>query len=118
MEQKPGQKKSLFYNLALLSIVSGIFALTSCCNPPVQLVFGAAAVMLAWLSKNGRPMAVPAVIGMVMGIVSIILSILIFVQYIWAMDLMSDPNNAAMVKEVFRQYQEIFDSLIPAQPAS
>lgn len=112
MEQTPGQKKSLFYNLALLSIVSGIFALTSCCSPPVQLVFGAAAVMLAWLSKNEKPMTVPAIIGMIMGIVSIVLSILIFVNYIWAMDLMADPNNAAMVKDIFRQYQDVFNSLM------
>lgn len=112
MEQKPGQKKSLYDNLAVFSIAAGLFALSSCCSPPVQLVFGAAAVMLSWLSKNGKPMAVPAVIGMVMGIVSIVLSILIFIQYIWAMDLMADPNNVSMVKEVFRQSQDVLNQLL------
>lgn len=112
MEQKPGQNDSLYYKLAIFSIMTGIFALTSCCYPPLQLVFGVAAVLLAWLSKNGKPFAVPAIIGLIMGVVSVLISILMFVQYVWAMSLMSDPSNAAMVKDFYQQYQNVFQNLM------
>lgn len=118
MEQKPGQKDSLYNKLSIFSIMAGILALTFCCYPPVQLVLGAAAVMLAYLSKNSKPFTAPAIIGMIMGILSIIISILMFVQFIWAMDLMADPSNAAMVKEIYRQYQDMFNSLMQTQPAN
>lgn len=117
MEQKPAQNNSFYNKLPMFSIIAGILALTSCCYPPVQLVLGAAAVMLACLSKNGKPFAVPAIIGMVIGILSIVVSIFMFIQYMWAMELMSDPSNAAMVKEIYRQYQDMFNSLMETQPA-
>lgn len=118
MIQKPEQNNSIYNKLSMFSIMAGILALTSCCYPPVQLVFGVAAVMLAWLSRNGEPMAVPSVIGMIMGIVSVVLSVLIFLQYIWAMKFMGDPANAAMVKDFYQQYQDIFNSLLPTQPVN
>lgn len=118
MEQKPGQKDSLYKKLSISSILTGILALIFCCYPPAQLVLGAAAVMLAYLSKNNKPFTAPAIIGMIMGILSIIISILMFVQFIWAMDLMADPSNAAMVKEIYRQYQDMFNSLMQTQPAN
>lgn len=118
MEQKPGQKDSLYNKLSIFSIMAGVLALTSCCYPPVQLVLGAAAVMMAYLSKNSKPFTIPAIIGMIMGVLSIIISVLIFVQFVWAMDMMSDPSNAAMVKEIYRQYQDVFNNLLQTQPAN
>lgn len=117
MEQKK-EPVDFFNKLPTLSIMVGIFGLTSCCYPPLQLVLGAAAVMLAYLSKNGKPLSAPAVAGTVLGVASIVLSIFIFLQYIWVMDLMADPANSAMMKEVFRQYRELFDSISQTQPST
>lgn len=118
MEQKPGQKDSFYNKLSIFSIMAGVLALTFCCYPPAQLVLGAASIMMAYLSKNRKPFTAPAIIGMIMGVLSIIISILIFVQFVWAMDMMSDPSNAAMVKEIYRQYQDVFNNLLQTQPAN
>ncbi|MDD3254081.1 MAG: hypothetical protein PHV18_16225 [Lachnospiraceae bacterium] len=110
---EPNQDKlTLFYNKCpAFSLFAGLLALTSCCYPPVQLVLGAAAVLMAYLSKNSGTMTSQAKIGTVLGVISICTSVLIFAQFVFAMHLMEDPANASLIKEVYRQYEEFFNSI-------
>ena len=109
MRQKPAPQKPNTF--ATLSLVSGIFALISCCFPPTQLLFGAAAIMLAIISKKGSPFSGIAIAGLVLGILSVICSILMFINFVVTMQLMQDPANAQIVDQVMKQYESLFDSL-------
>lgn len=112
------QKKqnSIYDNLALFSLIAGIVGLTSCCYPPVQLILGSTALILAFLSRNQKALTVPSIIGIITGTISLLLSLLLFLQYVWVMNLMEDPANAAMVKEFYRQTEELMNQWMPAQP--
>ncbi len=96
---------------ATLSLVAGIFGLISCCFPPTQLLFGAGAVMLAIVSKKGSPFSGPAIAGLVLGTLSIICSILMFINFVITMQLVQDPANAQIVNQVMEQYESLFNSL-------
>lgn len=96
-------------NFPLLSLIAGICALVACCSPPRQMFCGACAIVLAYLSKQGRPFSKPALIGLIFGCLSVVCSILIFVQYVMALRVMSDPANSELVKEALRQSQEIMN---------
>lgn len=96
---------------ATLSLVAGIFALISCCFPPTQLLFGAGAIMLAIVSKKDAPFSGVAMAGLILGILSVICSILMFINFVVTMQLMKDPANAQIVNQVMEQYESLFDSL-------
>lgn len=101
------QKPNTF---ATLSLISGIFALVSCCFPPLQLLLGASAIMLAIVSKKGGPFPGTSMAGLILGILSVICSILMFINFVFTMQLMQDPANAKIVNQVMEQYQSLFDS--------
>lgn len=105
------QPDTIFSRFPLFSLLCGIFALISCCTPPLQFFAGAAAVLLAYFSKQGKPMKKPALVGMILGIVSIVCSLLIFFYYMTAMQILGDPANAPLVRDIMRQYQDFFNSL-------
>lgn len=96
---------------ALVSLILGIFALMSCISPPVQLLFGAAALMSSYLSRNGKRLTGPAIAGGVLGILGIIFSILIFIYFMATVRLMDDPANIALFQQAMSQYQELINSL-------
>ncbi|MGN0159478.1 MAG: hypothetical protein ACI39W_10165 [Brotaphodocola sp.] len=102
-QQNPSVKITI--NFALVSLILGFSALVSCCAPPMQFFCGAAAIMTAFLSRNGQFSGM-ARVGLILGILSVLCSILIFIQYIAAMRMMSDPANAALVQEATRYYEE------------
>jgi len=47
--QSPNQKPG---SLPLFSMIVGIFALFACMSPPMQLLFGSTALMIAYLSRQ------------------------------------------------------------------
>lgn len=96
---------------ATFALISGVFGLAAFCFPPAQLLFGAAAVMLSVLSKKGKTFSGMAKAGLILGIISIILSILLFFYFLIAMQMIKDPANAQMVQEIMRQYQSLFESM-------
>lgn len=52
MNQQPSQERSIYDRLPFFSILAGILGFLSCCNPPLQLICGSTALILAWLSKK------------------------------------------------------------------
>ena len=108
-EPQQNQPPKITINFALVSLILGFSALVSCCAPPMQFFCGASAVMAAFLSKKGHFSGM-ARVGLILGILSILSSILIFIQYVTALRLMSDPANAALVKEATLYYEEIMKS--------
>lgn len=109
-QQNPSIKISI--NFAAISLVLGFVGLVACCAPPMQFLCGASAVMTAVFSRKEHFSGM-ARVGLILGILSILCSIFIFVQYVVAMRLMSDPANAALVKEAARYYEEIMRSFQP-----
>lgn len=106
-QQTPSIKINI--NFAAVSLILGFAALVSCCAPPMQFLCGASAVMTAVLSRKEH-LSGMARVGLILGILSILCSIFVFVQYVIAMRLMSDPANAVLVKEAARYYEEIMRS--------
>lgn len=106
-QQNPSIKINI--NFAVVSLILGFAALVSCCAPPMQFLCGAFAVMAAVISRKEHFSGM-ARVGLILGILSILCSIFVFVQYVTAMRLMSDPANAALVKEVTRYYEKILKS--------
>ncbi|MDO5407763.1 MAG: hypothetical protein Q4F28_10630 [Eubacteriales bacterium] len=111
-QQQPTDKtKALYDRLPIFSLIAAIISIISCCNPPQQLLFGVAAILTAWLSRQGRPLKGMALTGLILGILSVICSLLVFFQYMAAMQIIDDPANADLVREVMRQYQALFEQL-------
>lgn len=111
MEHTTHHKTATPNNLATFSLVVGIFGLFSLLSPPMQLLLGASAIMLAVISKKGKPFAVPSIIGLSMGIVSVILSFIMFGYLIFVMDLMKDPEYAPLFDQVMEQYKSILNEI-------
>lgn len=111
MNQDQTQKTAIYSRLSLFSIIAAVFGILCCCNPPLQLIFGAAAVIFAWLSKNNQPFSPRAMIGIILGSLCILFSFIVFFQYMWAINFVDDPANASLIKEVYRQTQEILNSM-------
>lgn len=101
--------------MAVLSMVLGIFSLVICCVPPLQLLLGAVSIFLAILSKKGRPFSGFAIAGLVMGILSIICSILVFLYFLLVMRMMQDPQYASMFQDLLKQYEDILKTTQSAQ---
>lgn len=105
-----------FYNkLPILSIIFGIHGILFCCNPPTQLILGGIAITLAWLSKNGKPLNGAATAGLVTGVISVILSLVVFAYYIWTLSIAQDPANNAMIRDIYQQTKDIMDSIMAPQ---
>ena len=104
---RPSQSDSLYTMLAISSMALGLIAIISCFSPPVQLGFGATALILAYASRLNRPLTIPAVIGAVLGILSIIVSATV----LYGIRMMDDPANAAFMREFMKEYQDALNSL-------
>ena len=87
MNQQPSQERSIYDRLPFFSILAGILGFLSCCNPPLQLICGSTALILAWLSKKEQPLKPQAIVGIVLGSICILFSFFIFFQYMWALSL-------------------------------
>ncbi|MGL5437772.1 MAG: DUF4190 domain-containing protein [Lachnospiraceae bacterium] len=100
--------KTSINSMAIFSLVAGIMACITFYYPPLQLFLGASAVILAYISKNGRGFSGLSIAGIATGVFSIISSILIFSLVVYSFSIMKDPANADMIRDIYRQYQEIF----------
>lgn len=96
-------------NMAVTSMVLGIVSLlVSCCCFPVGFIIGFAlgmgGLVLAVLSKKGKPFSGYAIAGLVLSILGICGSLFIFICYLITANLMKDPEYAALFNEILRQY--------------
>ncbi len=111
MEQnhlQPPDRKTAFFSM--LSITAGILALFACMSPPLQLLCGAMALMMAYISKNRHSMSAPAIIGSLMGFWGIFCSFLVLGLYVMTIRMLDDPSYEAMHREFMRQYQDLINA--------
>lgn len=95
-------------SMAVFSLIAGIMALITFYYPPLQLFLGASAVILAYISKRGGSYSGPSIAGTAIGIFAIICSILIFCLVIYSFNIMKDPANADLIRDIYKQYQDLF----------
>ena len=76
MNQQQSQERPAYDRLPFFSILAGILGFLACCNPPLQLICGSAALILAWLSKKEQPLKPQAIVGIILGCICILLSFL------------------------------------------
>ena len=98
MNQQQSQERPIYDRLPFFSILAGILGFLACCNPPLQLICGSTALILAWLSKKEQPLKPQAIVGIILGCICILFSFFIFFQYMWAMNIMEDPANDKLRK--------------------
>lgn len=113
MNESPSKNQSLKDRLAVYSLACGILGLLTCCcmNPPFQMILGGGAVILALASRSTvSPLSLPAKIGLGLGILSAALSLLVFGQFMWAMDIVRDPENAGLVRDIYDQFSAVMES--------
>ena len=106
--QQPPYKQQ--NNMALASMIVGIFALLSCCFPPLQFVLGVVGILLVIFSKKGKPWSGFAIAGLVMTIISLLISIVMVLYIGFAYKMMKDPQFAPMFNEVYEMYEEMYES--------
>lgn len=119
MEQKPApspERRAAMWGR--FSMIAGIAALFTCSSPPTQLLFGAMALIMAYMSRSiSRPLGrrnIFAIIGTVLGVFGVLCSLLLAGCYVLSLRLMDDPSYAAMYRELMQQYQSMFSGT-PAQ---
>ena len=97
--------------LALASMLLGIISLINCCIPFFQFPLAAAAIVLAIISKKGRPFHGFAIAGLVIGIISVLISIGMTFYWGLVLEMMQDPEFMEMYDEIMRMY------MTPTTPA-
>lgn len=107
----PNIPQAAFPRLARLSLILGLCSILTCCDPPWQLFLGSVAAMLAYASKGDRSLSTAAWVGLVLGILSILISILNFACYMYMLKYADDPANVEMVRQIYRQTQALFQYL-------
>ena len=95
-------------NMAIASMIVGILALISCCAPPLQFLLGITALLLAIFSKKEQPFCGFAIAGLILAILSLVISILMVLYIVWFFSLMSDPQYAPMFHEFMEMYQQTY----------
>ncbi len=114
MNQQQSQERPHLRPAALFQYsrrYSGIFSLLQSA-PTANLWFHSPD--FSWLSKKEQPLKPQAIVGIILGCICILFSFFIFFQYMWAMNIMEDPANAGIIKEIYRQTQEMLESMAPA----
>lgn len=91
--------------MALASMIVGIFALLTCCIPFVQFPLAVISIVLVILSKKGRPFHGFAIAGLVMAIISVLVSIGMTFYWGYVLKLMNDPEFMEMYNELMEMYQ-------------
>lgn len=91
--------------MALASMIVGIFALLTCCIPFIQFPLAVIAIVLVILSKKGRPFHGFAIAGLVMAIISVLISIGMTFYWGYVIKLMNDPEFMSMYNEIMEMYQ-------------
>lgn len=91
--------------MALASMIMGIFALLTCCIPFIQFPLAVIAIVLVILSKKGRPFHGFAIAGLVMAIISVLVSIGMTFYWGYVIKLMNDPEFMSMHNEIMEMYQ-------------
>lgn len=100
-----GQPPKRRNNLALASMIVGIFALITCCVPFIQFPLAVTAIVLVILSKKKQPLSGFAIAGLVMGILAILLSIVMLLYWGAYLQLMNDPEFSKILNEMMEMYQ-------------
>lgn len=104
--------------MAAASLGLGSFSLLlSCCCFPVGFIIGFVLAMiglvLAILSKKGKPFSGFAVAGLVISILGICESLFLFFCYLLTAQLMKNPEFAPLINELMEQYSNsIFPQMI------
>ena len=101
--QQPQTKQS--NGMALASMIVGIFALLSCCIPFIQFPLAVIDIVLVILSKKGKPFHGFAIAGLVLGIISILISIGMTIYWGAVITMMKDPEFMSMYNEILEMYQ-------------
>lgn len=100
-QQQPKQSNGM----ALASMIVGIFALLSCCIPFIQFPLAVIDIVLVILSKKGKPFHGFAIAGLVLGIISILISIGMTIYWGVVITMMKDPEFMSMYNEILEMYQ-------------
>lgn len=115
MEQNTGARRPAPNRLARTSLFLGIFGIFSWFYPPVQIILGSAAALSAWMSRRERRFTGAGIAGFIIGIACVLLSIFIFSQYMLVYSIAQDPENAALIRQIYQQAQEILNGMGAAQ---
>ncbi len=90
---------------ALASMIFGILALVSCCIPFIQFPLAVVAIVLVILSRKKQPLTGFAIAGLVLGIISIVISIAMTFYWGYAISMMNTPEFWEMYNEMMEMYQ-------------
>lgn len=100
-QQPPRQQN----NLALASMIFGIFSLLTCCIPFFQFPLAIISIVLVILSKKKQPLTGFAIAGLIMGIISIFISILMVLYWGQVVSFMNSPEFMDTYNEMLQQYK-------------
>ncbi len=99
-QQPPRQQN----NLALASMIFGIFSLLTCCIPFFQFPLAIISIVLVILSKKKQPLTGFAIAGLIMGIISIFISILMVLYWGQVVSFMNSPEFMDTYNEMVQLY--------------
>ncbi len=99
-QQPPRQQN----NLALASMIFGIFSLLTCCIPFFQFPLAIISIVLVILSKKKQPLTGFAIAGLIMGIISIFISILMVLYWGQVVSFMNSHEFMDTYNEMVQLY--------------
>lgn len=99
------KKKNGFANGSMLCGIFGLLSLC-CCAFPLAIIMGVGAISFAFISKKNQPFTGPAIAGIVLGIICILLGIGEFIYVMAVSALMKDPEYASMFNQIYEQLEQ------------
>ncbi len=117
MDTKPDNREARAKNMAFMGVISGVIALMMFSDPSMSLLFGAIAIILAWLSHTYiKHYTRTAIAALVLGIIGVLLSLFVFFNFMLAINIMDDteaiassmdPAAADQFREMINYYKDI-----------
>lgn len=102
--------------MAAASLITGILGLIACCAPPMQFFLGVAGILLVIFSKKGKPLHPCAIAGLVLSILSLIISIAMVAYMVMLYSIMKDPSLNPELYQMIHEYMKYYESLFGAAP--
>lgn len=96
-------------NFATGSLICGILGiLPLCCMMfPLAIIMGVGAIAFAVISKKGKPLRGPAIAGIILGIITILLGIGEFIYILFVYQMMQDPQYSDMFNQLYEQMEQM-----------
>lgn len=109
----PAHRRTPADLMATISVITGAAGIVLCLSPLIQFPLGVAAVTFSYLAKQHGKRSLETAVGMITGIISIILSLIMFASTVYVYQVvLNDPVLGPMYNDMYQQIMGYFGQTV------